>query len=422
MPPHITHLVMFVGVYDMSGGDMSGLGLSESTCGPELVLNIGVAANGGSCIARYDGRVVFVRYALPGERVRAVVTRQHGSYWHADAIEVLEASPDRIDPLCSVAGNYGGGCCDLCFVDPVAARVLKGQVVAHQLTRLGGYEWDGVVEPLSNGHVQGWRTRVRLGVDAAGRPGFYRFHSSEIVTDVQCAQLPDGMLEGLDQYRFTPGAKVHVVVDDDDQRHVVCTTANPRRTWVVEGDSTVVRRVGDRMWTIPATVFWQAHRDAASTYSALVDQWMRAAEPVRAWDLYGGTGLFAAVLAAGVGAHGHVVTVDTARPASRCARVALADCRQVHVVTDSVRRFLSAQRDGADIAVLDPPRSGAGREVIAMIAAAGISKIIHIGCEVAAFSRDIGLYTAQGYEVETLRVFDSFPLTHHVECIAVLKR
>ncbi|MGB7507661.1 MAG: class I SAM-dependent RNA methyltransferase, partial [Mycobacterium sp.] len=108
--------------------------------------------------------------------------------------------------------------------------------------------------------------------------------------------------------------------------------------------------------------------------------------------------------------------------ASRSARAALADLSGVSVLTESVRRALVAQRERADVAVLDPPRTGAGREVIDLLAAAEVPRIIHIGCEAASFARDIGLYRGHGYVVEQLEVFDSFPLTHHVECVAVLQR
>ena len=127
-------------------------------------------------------------------------------------------------------------------------------------------------------------------------------------------------------------------------------------------------------------------------------------------------------MAAAVGDTGRVLTVDTSRASARAAREALADLGAVTVLTDSVRRALTAQRQRADVAVLDPPRTGAGREVIDLLAAAGVPRIIHIGCEAASFARDIGLYQARGYRVEDLRVFDSFPLTHHVECVAVLQR
>jgi tRNA/tmRNA/rRNA uracil-C5-methylase (TrmA/RlmC/RlmD family) len=173
---------------------------------------------------------------------------------------------------------------------------------------------------------------------------------------------------------------------------------------------------------VPVTAFWQAHRDAPQLYSALVADWAQLDAGMTAWDLYGGAGVFAAALARAVGDSGHVVTVDTSRGASRSAREALADLAAVSVVTDSVRRALAAQRKRADVAVLDPPRSGAGREVIDLLAAAEVPRVVHIGCEAASFARDVGLYLRHGYTVENLRVFDSFPLTHHVECVAVLIR
>ncbi|EHB50228.1 deoxyribonuclease/rho motif-related TRAM [Mycolicibacterium rhodesiae JS60] len=388
----------------------------------ELVLTTGAAANGGSCVARHEGRVVFVRYALPGEVVRVRVTGDRGSYWHAEAIEVLEPSQDRVESLCPIAGVGKAGCCDLAFAAPEAARVLKGQVVANQLARLGDFAWEGLAEPLGDGAARGWRTRVRLAVNADGRAGFHRYHSADLVTDLRCGQLRDGLVDGLDGSRWKPGDQVHVVADDDGTRHVVCNNKQQRRGHRAEGDFDAVQRVGRRVWKVPVTGFWQSHRDAATTYSALVAGWAQDVARATAWDLYGGAGLFAAVLADAVGDSGRVLTVDTSRAASEAARAALADLPSVEVLTDSVRRALATQRDGADIAVLDPPRSGAGREIIDLLAEAGVPRVIHIGCEAASFSRDIGLYRGHGYAVEELRVFDSFPLTHHVECIAVLTR
>lgn len=393
---------------------------------PTLTLTVGPAANGGSCIARHEGRVVFVRLALPGERVRVRVTAERGSHWHAEVIEVLEPSPDRIVSLCPIAGADGAGCCDLAFAEPDAARRIKADVVANQLARIGGHEWAGVAEPVGSAAATGWRTRVRLDTGADGRAGFHRYHSPELVTTLSCAQVPPGMLDGLDEGRWPAGAQLHVALDDDDVRHVVRTGPRAGRktapTEVVEGGYEAVQRVGDRTWQLPVTAFWQAHRDAAQVYSRLIAEWAQLTAGQTAWDLYGGAGVFAAVLAEGVGASGQVVTVDTSRGSSRAARAALADLDCVDVVTDSVRRALGAQRRRADVAVLDPPRTGAGREVVDLLAAAEVPRIIHIGCEAASFARDVGLYRGHGYAVETIRVFDSFPLTHHVECVAVLSR
>jgi tRNA/tmRNA/rRNA uracil-C5-methylase (TrmA/RlmC/RlmD family) len=387
----------------------------------ELVLRTGAPANGGSCVARDDGRVVFVRYALPGELVRVRVTAEKGTFWHADAVEVLEASDDRVESLCPVAGVDGAGCCDLAFAEPAAARVLKGEVVANQLGRLGDYPWEGIAEPVGSGAPLGWRTRVQLDVGADGHAGLHRYHSTELVTDLRCAQLPEAMLAGLDGPRWRPGDRLHVVLDDDGRRHVVTTSRESRDTTVVEGDGRAVQRVGERVWRLPVTAFWQSHRDAAALYSDLVREWAGAGAR-RAWDLYGGAGLFAAALAAAIGPGGRVHTVDTARNASAAARAALADLSSVTVVSGSVRGFLAGQSGRADIAVLDPPRAGAGRPVIDLLARAGVPRVIHIGCEAASFARDISLYRGHGYQVARIRVFDAFPLTHHIECIALLTR
>jgi tRNA/tmRNA/rRNA uracil-C5-methylase (TrmA/RlmC/RlmD family) len=394
-----------------------------------LTLVTGAPANGGSCVAYHEGRVVFVRYALPGERVRARVTAERGSYWHAEVVEVLEPSADRVESMCPIAGVGGAGCCDLAFAAPEAARALKAHVVANQLQRLGGHEWagaDGGAEALSDGGPGGWRTRVRLDVGADRRPGFHRYHSDELVPDLRCAQLPPGMLDGLAHdpsgADWPAGAQLHVAVDDDGQRHVVRTLreGGQTATAVAEGGYEAVQRVGGRTWRVPVTAFWQAHRDAAEVYSGLIADWAQPAAGMTVWDLYGGAGVFAATLADAVGESGRVMTVDTSRSATRAARTALADLPQVDVVTDSVRRALTAQRGTADVAVLDPPRAGAGREVIDLLAAAGVPRVIHIGCEAASFARDIGLYRGHGYAVEKIRVFDAFPLTHHTECVALL--
>jgi tRNA/tmRNA/rRNA uracil-C5-methylase (TrmA/RlmC/RlmD family) len=393
----------------------------------ELTVVTGAPANGGSCVAHHEGRVVFVRHALPGERVRVRVTADRGSYWHAEVVEVIEPSDDRVASLCPIAGADGAGCCDLAFAAPEAVRVLKAQVVANQLQRLGGHQWSGPdtgAEPLSDSGPTGWRTRVRLDVGADRRPGFHRYHSDELVTDLRCAQLPAGMLDGLPEGDWPPTAQLHVAVDDDGERHIVRTLRQGKKiaTKVMEGSYEAVQRVGARIWRVPVTAFWQAHRDAVGVYSGLVADWAQPGAGMTVWDLYGGAGVFAAVLGDAVGESGRVLTVDTSRSATRAARAALADLPQVDVVTDSVRRALTGQRAGADVAVLDPPRAGAGRDVIDLLAAAGVPRVVHIGCEAASFARDIGLYRGHGYLVERIKVFDAFPLTHHTECVALLTR
>ena len=250
--------------------------------------------------------MVFVRYALPGETVKVRVVGDHGSYWHADVVEVIEPSPDRIDSLCPIAGVDGAGCCDMAFAEPDATRRLKGAVVANQLARLGGYQWrdedTATAEAVGDVGATGWRTRVRLDTSGDGLAGFHRYHSAELVTELNCAQLPAGMLDGLNAWVWPPGAQLHVAVDDDGDRHVVQSgprTGRKATTQVVEGNYEAVQRVGERTWRVPVTAFWQAHRDAARVYSELVSGWAQLDAGMTAWDLYGGAGVFAAVLARG---------------------------------------------------------------------------------------------------------------------------
>jgi tRNA/tmRNA/rRNA uracil-C5-methylase (TrmA/RlmC/RlmD family) len=401
----------------------------------ELTLTVGQAANGGSCVARHEGQVVFVRYALPGEVVRAEVISEKDAYLHAVAVEIVEASPHRIESLCPIAGPRGAGCCDLAFAEPDAARVLKGQVVVNQLDRIAGYTPGGelIAERVGAGEATAWRTRARMKAGLNGRVGYHRYHSEDLVAAPNCAQLPPRMMDGVADRDFPPRADVHVVVDDEGQRHVISAGPwegrGPRgrgfprpNLRVVEGTRESVQRVGDRTWHVPVTGFWQSHRDAARTYSDLIASRADLQRGMTAWDLYGGAGLFAAALADGVGDMGQVLSIDMARSASSTAKRALADLPQVQVINGSVRKVLAGLRERPDVAVLDPPRSGAGKEVIKQVADAGTPRVIHIGCEVASFARDVGSYREHGYEVDELRVFDAFPMTHHVECVAVLNQ
>ena len=271
-------------------------------------------ANGGEVVAHHEGRVVFVRGAIPGERVRARITDdRHAGYLRAEMIEVLDASPFRTPVACAAAA-HGGGCCDLSFVDVAHMRDLKAQVLTDVLTRIGGLTTEGIDAVSSADLVTaldddptGWRIRTRLGVDADGRAGVRAFHGSEVIAGYQCIQPAPSMLAGLDDLAATPGSDLAVVTDMTGARHVV-EMAPPaarrsgtnqrgtnqrgtnrggrdrrraaqkdrrareqrRATRVLEGDQYAAHAVGERIWRIPVTGFWQAHRAAPSTYSAAI--------------------------------------------------------------------------------------------------------------------------------------------------------
>jgi tRNA/tmRNA/rRNA uracil-C5-methylase (TrmA/RlmC/RlmD family) len=432
-----------------------------SLAGAVVRVRIGPVAHGGHCVARHEGRVVFVRHALPGELVdvRLTEAQQGARFWRGDAVAVLEASPDRVEPRCPVARPGGCGGCDWQHASTAAQRRLKAEVVREQLARLAGVEVPGlVVEPVpgDTGGL-GWRTRVRFAVDRSGRAGLRRHRSHEIVGIDACPIAdPEVDAVGVPRLRWPGAAAVEVVAArgaagdaaPEVERLVVVEPVEqaggqipvPRpavpasvalrraaglervsgRTWVreqVDVDGVV------RSFRVSGAGFWQVHAGAPQV---LLDAVLAAASPAageRALDLYSGVGLFAAGLAARVGPAGRVVAVETDPRAVADARRNLHDLPQVQLeearVDDALER-LAATGEVVDVVVLDPPRAGAGRAVVERLLGLAPRVVAYVACDPAALARDVAVAAGRGYRLAGLRAFDLFPMTHHVECVVTL--
>lgn len=421
--------------------------MSLDWTGRVLELEVDKVGHGGIFVARSEGRVVFVRHTLPGERIRAVVTEDRGgSFCRADTVEVLAASPDRVEAICPVAGPNGAGCCDFSHVRPEAQRQLKEDVLAEQLERIAKLSERVPVDALPGAETVGWRTRVRLAVDDAGHPGYRRYRSNEVIADLRCPQAAPDLLKGLDDTVWTAASELLVVLDGDGQRHVIeieapvvskkahrdrgrrgaharrAAKSAPRVERIVEATGITVQRVDGQQWHLAATDFWQAHHQAPAAYSALVAEWANLAPGDSAWDLYGGVGVFAAQLAHQVGKSGHVDVVESSGQSVIDGKLSLAELGQVYFHHGRVERLIPDLLADPALVLLDPPRAGAGKEVIAALAAREVPRIIHIGCDPASFARDLALYGDHGYQVAELRAFDAFPMTHHLESFALLTR
>ena len=374
-----------------------------------LELEVGPIAHGGHCVARSDGRVVFVRHALPGERVLAVVNEDGGgSFCRADAVEVLEASPFRVEAPCSWARAGGCGGCDLQHADPAAQRSLKADVLAEQLRRLAGIERRVSVEELPGGPL-GWRHRVRLAVDEQGRAGLRAHRSHDVLPIADCPLTPPGTLPPVLEHGFEPGTEVEVALDADGLVHV-------------GDDGPVIQRAADRHWELSPGVFWQVHPALPDTLAAVVREWAHAPRGGIAWDLYGGVGLFASVLADQVGPDGMVTVVESSRQAVADGKAALADLPQVRWRVGRVERVLGSLGPRPDVVVADPPRRGLGRELVDALCARAPDRVVHVACDPAALARDVALFAERGFRLAELRAFDAFPMTHHFECVALLVR
>ena len=382
--------------------------------GDTVEVTVGSPAHGGHCVARLGGehgRVVFVRHALPGERVTAEVTEVHRGYLRADAVEVHEPSKDRVAAPCAYAKPDLCGGCDLQHVSDTGQLDWKTAVVHEQLTRLGGMTPEQIagvrVERLPGG-LLGWRSRVRYSVDAADRPGLLKHRSHEVVAIDRCL-IAHPHIQELDVLSRTWPAAGEI--------DVVAPGAGP--AVVVAGEGEVRETAAGRTWTLPAGGFWQVHPAAAETLVATVLEMLDPRPGETAWDLYGGAGLFAAALAGRTGAR--VSLIESAPEGAAAARTNLADL-PVEVVEAKVERALRRRRvtGPVDLVVLDPPRSGAGAEVVHAVAAAGPRAIAYVACDPAALGRDIGTFAELGWTATEIRAYDCFPMTRHIECVALL--
>ncbi|HVV76802.1 MAG TPA: TRAM domain-containing protein [Mycobacteriales bacterium] len=363
-----------------------------------MILTVGAVGHGGICVAHApDGRVVLVRHALPGERVRIEVTEEKKSFLRGDAVEVLDASPHRVTPPCRFAGPGRCGGCDWQHVDLAEQRRLKAEVIETAFQRIAGIERTVAVEPVP-GDDDGlrWRTRMRLAVGPDGVAGLHRHRSEEIepISDCLIAHPSLPVVSVLEE-RWPDVEAVDLQAAD------------------------TVAAAG-REWRIPEGGFWQVHPGAPE---ALVDAVLSFARPEPTdvcLDLYAGVGLFAGVIAPAV-PHGEVVAVESHPAAAEAALANLADLNNVTVVSDRVSRWLRRTQQEADVVVLDPPRKGAGTDVVAAIVARGPRSVVYVACEPAALARDVAAFASHGWELAELAAYDLFPMTSHVECVALLR-
>jgi tRNA/tmRNA/rRNA uracil-C5-methylase (TrmA/RlmC/RlmD family) len=429
----------------------------SSLVGVEYEVEVGPVAHGGHCIARTgEGRVLFVRHALPGEKVVVRVTEgnEDSRFLRADAVRVLEASKDRVEAPCPYAGPGKCGGCDWQHAKPGAQRRLKGEVVAEQLQRLAGLTpeeagWDGTVMPAEGdkvpaGEVPAWRTRVQYAVDADGHAGLRKHRSHDVQPIDRCLIAAPGVSElGIEQRDWSGMESVDAIAASGSQdRQVVLTPRPGARLPLVDlnrpvsvlrvaedggvhrvhGRPFVRERADDRTYRVGNGGFWQVHPQAADTLVRAVMQGLLPRKGDTALDLYCGAGLFAGALADRVGDKGAVLGIESGKRAVEDARHNLEHFDRVRIEQGKVEQALP--RTGiteVDLIVLDPPRAGAGKQTVKHLAGLAARRIAYVACDPAALARDIAYFAEAGYRVRTLRAFDLFPMTHHVECVAILE-
>lgn len=451
-----------------------------SGTGDILDLDITGVAHGGVFVARHEGRVVFVPDTIPGERVRVRLTdTAKKSFWRAETLEVLDASPHRQLHVwrqadVDVPPEQRPGGADFGHISLEHQRRLKLEVLLDALHRFGGIAdpaatMSGASAPVDGEEVDGdeadaetvdgtgWRTRVSLHVDADGNVGQYAARSHRVIP-LEDLPLATAEVEraAMALHGGEPG-RIDLVQPADGRVRVLPRPDAVRPTGPRGGrgrpgrrpgrpqakaptPEVIVERVGGRGFRVDAGGFWQVHRLAAHTLTTTVAAALRAragdapAVDPDAWhlDLYGGVGLFAATLGELGGPSTRVTSVESDSRATEHAGENLAEWVGARAETGRVDRWLArlaAEASAAEkerlargVVLLDPPRSGAGREVVEHITTLSPATIVYVACDPVALARDIATFRAGGYAVAGIDALDVFPNSHHVEAVALLTR
>lgn len=403
--------------------------------------------HGGEGVVRIEGKAVFVTGALPGERVEVRITEDNDRWGRAEVTEVLDASPDRVEAPCPIADTCGG--CDLQHVTPEAQVRLKTRVVREQLERLGGFDDPPVLAGRGVGPALGYRAHARLHAAPDGRLGFHAEGTNDVVPTDHCPILTPAAQALLTAVGNDTGAtEVELRADGigpegDAGDGVVVLTPGPgpldvpdggfdlllaqpdQGTVALRGDGILDVEVSGLTYALPSGGFFQVSSHAAE---ALVAEVLRAVGDVDGrlvWDLYAGVGLLSLPLAR---AGAEVLAIEGNAAACAAATVN-AETNDVTITVeegDVHQALRDRAREGVldlpDVVVLDPPRTGVGKEPLRDLAALAPPRVVLVACDPASLARDAATLVAEGYRLEEVQPLDLFPMTHHVEAIATFSR
>ncbi len=372
--------------------------------GERLELAVSAIAHGGESIARFDGWVFFVRYAIPGEQIIAEITQVGKSFHRADAVEIITPSPDRTRPRCQYFHPGGCGGCDFQHITLNRQRELKSQVITEQFKRVAKIDLSIPVAPvigLAHENEPGfhYRTRLSLHINDDGRAGFHKARSHEVLPINECVVVAENLqLKEVLAKSYVGISQVHI----PDQMRT----------------EQVVIRGKSYQFQVSRESFWQGHVKAAEVLGQAALDILQPGSGERALDLYGGVGLFGKLLA-DYGAQ--VEIIESSESAVRDGIANLRDFPNARYHHGDVAQKID-EIDSADIVLLDPPRSGAEFEVLRKIATLDPRAICYISCDPASLARDCARLGELGYEIDSASAYDLFPQTAHIECVFSFRR
>jgi 23S rRNA (uracil1939-C5)-methyltransferase len=362
-----------------------------------------------------EGKTVYIKGALPGERVRVEILVNHRRYSSGRVVELLESAPDRVSPPCPEV-ERGCGACQWQHMSLPTQRRLKQELVMEAIARLGGIE-PPRPKPVVELAPWAFRTTVRAGV-VDGRAGFRGPRSNRVVPVDGCLVAHPLLADLLVGQRYEGAEEVLLRCGTRTGERLVYTTPPD----VVPSVPSDVRRhdlhefAAGRLWQISARSFFQTRPDGIDALAELVG--VAASEvgpPTTAIDLYSGVGLFAGVLAE----QGWSVTaVEGDSNSARDARANLSGL-DVRIVHGDVTKWASSQ---AELVVADPSRAGLGHKGVAAVSRTGAGRLVLVSCDAESLGRDTAMLGSAGFGLTSLTEVDLFPHTFHIEVVAVFDR
>lgn len=393
---------------------------ADLSVGQRFVVTIEKIAHGGHFIARHLGAVIFVRHAIPGEEVEIEITSTGSSFNRADVVKVVSPSSDRVSAPCQFAHRAGCGGCDFQHISLERQRQLKSEVITEQFARIAKKEVNVQVEEV--GGPLGYRTRFTAVTTRDGALGFRQARSNKVVPVSDCRILqPELKYQELSNRKWKGDLQVEVSISSIGERTIATgytRDESPVRT--SEGPDIATYLVNEFPLEVSQRSFWQSHKEAPRVLTEAVLKFAQVKSGDHLLDLYGGVGLFTSQFLELVGESGRVDLVEGSKSATGDALRNFAEHSNVGIHTGDVEKILP-RFSKADVIILDPPREGAGKSVVESMVALKPRAIVYVACDPAALARDSAYLESLGYELADIRSFDLFPMTQHIESVALFK-
>jgi len=396
---------------------------------PEKIqeLEIMRLASDGSGVGYLEGKAVFVRGLLPGEKARVAIYEEKKNYLRANIVEITRFAPERQDPPCPVFLECGG--CDLQHLNYRETLTWKRRWVEDALRRIGGLT-DFTVEPVI-GMDNPWRYRNKavLHRDEAGRWGYYKAKSNEVVEFADCLLLGENTNRRIRQLRQDRKDGSRVVLRENSRGEgLLWGDWDLTASAVPHGQKAYFyEEIGGLRFRVSPQAFLQVNSLQAARLYGLVLQWAELQGTEEVWDLYCGIGTMTLMLAQRAGS---VIGIEENSQAVLDAGENAISNRiaNARFLQGKVEEKLGTFPGSPDLVVTDPPRAGMQREVLKRLLEIGPKKIIYVSCDPATLARDLKILVRGeedlpgNFTLEKVQPVDMFPWSHHVECVTLMSR